>query len=59
MSDIDRQPDPANADAELPVGDLAPQGVDARAADQVKGGADAPTEVLLHELVHKSTEKIG
>lgn len=63
MSAIDRQEDPASADADLPIGDLAPQTVDAPLADQVKGGATdtktsgASAPLLLHELVHGATEK--
>lgn len=65
MSAIDRQQDAANANADLPIGDMAPQSVDAPLADQVKGGTTdttttgAPTPSLFHELVHARTEKIG
>jgi hypothetical protein len=60
MSESDRQHDTPKADGDLPVEDLRPTSVDARAADQVKGGApltqstDAPPANLMHELVHGS-----
>ena len=58
MSESDRHHDEPNADAALPVEDLSLATVDARSADQIKGGVevtkttDTSSATLFHELVH-------
>lgn len=60
MSTADREHTSSDADAHLPIEDLSPETLDAKTADQVKGGTDAKTgkvhtSDILITKVHDAT----